>query len=506
MEKENRSDNAHLAAISNDVVQRYGSGVKEHFVAYSGIDNETGKQLKRSLTQIAKSKVNPEYRDSNIKQQAGFSAEVKEVARRRAEEAISGRAPTTVRTDDIPGHVNDPLFDITSSVDGHGNPIPGSSVQMKFVGASPSAAVDKMMTKDFQKYIDGDVKMVVPSDYYDGMKIELNNRISELEKQVDYLKKNGKYEAASVKQAQLEKCKTLNKNLQKSKVSNAEALEARNQPIKSTAKDIARLGNRAGLEQAKIGAAIGGGMSLVRNLIDVCQGKKSKEEAALAVVGDTATAAGVSYVTAFGGAVIKGAAQNSSKEMVRLAAKTNLPAYVATSAIELTKTIKDFCCGKIDGVECLDQLGERGYGMVNSALYAAIGQAAIPIPVVGALAGSMMGYFLSSASYNVLKDSLREAKLAREERIRIEREVEESILMIRKFRAELEQRIEQNLCQMRSLFENAFCAMQHALNTGDVDTYIHATNEITRSFGKKPLYENAAEFDQLMLSNEPLRF
>ena len=179
MEKKNNDTRdgiaaAGLSGAATDVVSRYGSGVKEHFVAYSGIDNETGQTLKRGLRQISRSKVNPDFKDSNLKQQAGFAAEVKEVARRRAEEAISGKKPKTVRTDDLPGHVNDPLFDITCKIDKTtGNPIPGASVQMKFVGSSPEAAVGKMLGKDYQKYIDNDCKMLVPSDFYDGMKADL---------------------------------------------------------------------------------------------------------------------------------------------------------------------------------------------------------------------------------------------------------------------------------------------------------------------------------------------
>ena len=115
--------NAGLSGAASYVVSRYGSGIKEHMVAYGGVDNETGEVLKRGLKQISEYKVNPEFKDSNLKQQAGFAAETKEVARRRAEEAIAGKRPTTVRTDDIPGHVNDQLFDITCEVDANGNPV-----------------------------------------------------------------------------------------------------------------------------------------------------------------------------------------------------------------------------------------------------------------------------------------------------------------------------------------------------------------------------------------------
>lgn len=508
--------NAGLAGGAGDVIDRYGSGVKEHIVGYSGVDNETGTVNNRGLKQISQyrrgdPKTDPNYR-INTKQQAGFAAETKEAARRRAEEAIAGKKPTTTRTDDIIGpdgqrhHVNDQLFDITTKVDANGNPVPGSSAQMKFVGSSPKEAVGKMLSKDYQKYIDNDVKMMVPSDYYDGIKSELDARISSLEEQIDRLESQGKTDVAEAKKEQLEKCRILKKNLVKSKVSNDEAIEARNNPKWSTAKDIARVANRAGLEQAKMGAAIGGGMSLIRNFVAVCKNEKDAKEAALDVAGDTAGAAALSYATAFSGAVIKGTAQNSSSELVKTLSKTNLPAYIATSTLEVGKTLKSYFSGEIDGVQCLEQLGEKGYGMVNSALYAAIGQVAIPIPVVGALIGSMLGYALSSASYGALTQSLKEAKMAREERIRIEAEVAESISMLREYRAELEANISKYLKDTRDFFDETFSRMKSSLQTGDIDGYIASTNTITRKMGKCPVYDTFSQFDSMMVSDVPLKF
>lgn len=508
--------NAGLAGGAGDVIDRYGSGVKEHIVGYSGVDNETGTVNNRGLKQISQyrrgdPKTDPNYR-INTKQQAGFAAETKEAARRRAEEAIAGKKPTTTRTDDIIGpdgqrhHVNDQLFDITTKVDANGNPVPGSSAQMKFVGSSPKEAVGKMLSKDYQKYIDNDVKMMVPSDYYDGIKSELDARISSLEEQIDRLESQGKTDVAEAKKEQLEKCRILKKNLVKSKVSNDEAIEARNNPKWSTAKDIARVANRAGLEQAKMGAAIGGGMSLIRNFVAVCKNEKDAKEAALDVAGDTAGAAALSYATAFSGAVIKGTAQNSSSELVKTLSKTNLPAYIATSTLEVGKTLKSYFSGEIDGVQCLEQLGEKGYGMVNSALYAAIGQVAIPIPVVGALIGSMLGYALSSASYGALTQSLKEAKMAREERIRIEAEVAESISMLREYRAELEANISKYLKDTRDFFDETFSRMKSSLQTGDIDGYIASTNAIARKMGKRPVYDTFSQFDSMMVSDVPLKF
>ena len=507
--KDKTVTNAALAGIASDVVDRFGSAVKEHEVAYSGVDNEAGQTLQKGLKTISGynrgDPSNPDY-DRITKAQTGFSAEVKEVARRRAEEAIAGGKPRTMRTDDVSGHVNDQLYDITSEVDSNGNPVPHSSAQMKFVGSSPDAAAEKLLSKDFNKYIENDVKMVVPSDYYDGIKANLGERIASLKKQIQYLQENGgNPDALKAKQAELQKCETLNKNLVKSNVSNAEAIEARNNPLLSTAKDIVRVAHRAGVEQAKMGAAIGGGMSLVRNLIAVYKGEKSKEDAALAVVGDTAGAATLSYATAFGGAVIKGSMQNSSSSMLRSVSKTNLPAYIATTAWETGKTLKAYFSGDIDGVQCLEQLGEKGYGMTASALFAGIGQVAIPIPVVGALAGSMIGYALSSVSYNILKTSLAEAKIARAERIRIEKECNEAIAMLRQYRQELEDAIQKYFQEQNVFFEQTFCEIKKAFNTGDIDGYIAGTNKITEHFGKEPLYSNMEEFEQIMGGDEPLK-
>lgn len=504
--------NAGLAGVAADVVSRYGAGIKEHIVAYGGMDHETGQELSRGLKKISESKVDPQYERQNLRQQAGFSAETKEVARQRAEQAISGKKPTVMRTDDIPGpnntrpHKNHEYFDITSEVDASGNPVPGSSAQMKFVGGSPKEALDKMFSSKYQKYFDQNCKMMVPSDYYDGMKEELAKKIKSLEDQLENLKASGKGEAAAKVQERLEKCRKLEKNLVKSKVSNAEAMEARTNPKLSTAKDIGRVAHRAGVEQAKMGAAIGGGISIIRNIVAVIQGKKDAKEATMSVVKDTAGAASLSYATGFVGSAAKGALQNSASKYVRTLSKTNLPAYIATTMLEVGKSLVRYYKGEIDGVECLEELGEKGYGMVNSAMYATVGQIVIPVPVVGALAGGMIGYALSSVSYKILSESLKSAKIAREERIRIERECAEAIKMLREYREELEKGINQYIREKREIFDLAFADMKEALAIGNVDGYISSANQITKALDKEPLFENMEEFDKLMRSDETIVF
>jgi hypothetical protein len=509
-EKKRSKDNAGLARASTDTTRRYGTAVKEHLVSYSGKDNETGLELERSLKKVSSYNRGTPETDPNYarvtKSQAGFSAEIKEAARQRAEQAIRNRKPHTLRTDDIPGHVNDQLFDISKAVDKNGNPVPGASCQMKFVGSTPEAAINKMLSGGYEKYLKNDVKMMVPKDYYPGMHKALDHKIASLEGQIKSLQEQGKNEALLAKRIQLDKCRILKKNLVRSQVSNAEALEARNAPILSTGKDIARVAHRAGAHQAMVGAGMGSGISLVRNLIAVFKKEKTPEQAATAIVGDTANAAAVSYASAFSGAALKGMAQNSGSQFVRTLSKTNLPAYVAVSVLELSKTMKAFFAGNITGVQCVEGLGEKGYGMVNSAMYAMIGQAVIPVPVMGALIGSMVGYTLSTASYNALLGSLHEEKLVREVRTRIERECNESILMMKQYREELESNIRLSLTQKQQFFDQVFAEIDNAMRIGDVEKYITSMNLLTRYCGGKVLFATAAECDALMLSDAPIGF
>lgn len=491
--------NAGIAGASAEVVQRYGSAVKEHVVAYSGSDNEAGTQLKKSLKSISKEKVNPDYQKQNLKQQAGFSAEVKETAKANAERKINGETIRKVRTDDL-GRVNDPLYDHVE-IDTSGNIIAGSGSQMKFVGGNPKEALDKLASKKFSKYLEADAKIEVPSDYYDGILREADAQIAKLQKQVDTQLAKGNTETADALKKKISDYQKIERNLRKSSVSTDEAMFARLHPKLSTAKDIAKVSHRAGIETAQTAGIIGGSVSIVQNLVAVAKGEVEFEDAAKNVVKDTATSVVVGYGTGFAGASIKGVMQNAGSDTVRALSKTNLPGIVVTVAVNATKTMSRYFKGKITGLECFEELGEQGTGMLSSSLFAIIGQAVIPIPVVGGLIGGMVGYSIASASYGTLLQALKEEKYAHEERIRIEQVCEEHIQMIRAYRAELENVISVYLISNMDMFHRSFDDIKQSLSIGDVDGFISGTNAISSVLGRTPQFDNMKEFDAIMSSS-----
>ena len=127
------SSSAKIAGVGialQDVTARHGAAVNEWLGAYDGINYEAGftsrARMQKSFKSIAESKVSriPKVADANINQQAGFDAEIIEATQARADSAVRGEKPHTLRMDDAgpkgARHSNDQFIDIVE-VDAKGN-------------------------------------------------------------------------------------------------------------------------------------------------------------------------------------------------------------------------------------------------------------------------------------------------------------------------------------------------------------------------------------------------
>lgn len=259
-EKVKKFEREVIKGAAAETVQRYGSAVKEHYVAYSGTDNETGHKLAKGLKDISQSKINPEYRNQNIKQQAGFAAEVKSVARKNADNIIKGKPNRLIRTDDI-GRVNDPLYDLVERAP-DGTVISGTASQMKFVGNSPEELLSKLSSKKYEKYLDAKAILDIADDDYEALVGKngtpgiIDEKIVKLREQADHAKQIGKSEVAEQKLGQIQKYENIREKLRKSGLTRDEAVEARLYAKWSTAKDVMKNAHGAGMEQIEIGVKI----------------------------------------------------------------------------------------------------------------------------------------------------------------------------------------------------------------------------------------------------------
>lgn len=80
--RNNLTDTAIAGALS-ETVSRYGLAGAEFLKGLRGVDYETGQIFDRSLRKVAQGKLNPNYYEQNLKQQAGFSAEIASVSKKK---------------------------------------------------------------------------------------------------------------------------------------------------------------------------------------------------------------------------------------------------------------------------------------------------------------------------------------------------------------------------------------------------------------------------------------
>lgn len=126
-----------IGATTTENVERYGRAAAEYIKGYKGTLSEDGDIIKKGLKQVAESEVNPNFQYQNLKQQAGFAAEINYVDKTNAENIINRTNDRVSRSNDV-GLGNHTQFDIWA-VDMDGNPIlnadkPLWSAQMKFCG------------------------------------------------------------------------------------------------------------------------------------------------------------------------------------------------------------------------------------------------------------------------------------------------------------------------------------------------------------------------------------
>lgn len=510
-EKDPESDSLMQAALIGsafETVSRFGSAQKEHIFALTGNDYENNVRIKRGgLLDIAQSKVNKDYEKANLNQQAGYAAENKYVARENAKHIVNKDNVRVKHTDTGDSGKFDELHDHIITKDGKII----RTQQMKFVGKDAHQCLEKLTSKDYEKYIDNNTEITLPSDYFEpdangSPKIinEIDTKIESLKKQI----KSGKLdkEALAAKKHQLEKCKKLRKLVKNSKISKAEALEARTDPIWSTVKDMGKLAHQAGCEQAINGAVIGGSISLAMNALAVLRGDKDFKQGSVDFAKTTASSAAMGYATGAAGSLIKGCMQSSSSSFIRSASRTNLPAAIVSASIEIGRIMKMYLSQDITAGECSVKLGEAGVNMIGSAMFAVAGQTLIPVPIVGAMVGSMIGSVITAVSLDIIKISLNKAEQARNERIEIERQCQEHIRQLQEFNSNLNRYFEEYFTDMKASIIDALGQIRFSMENEDSDLFVGGCNKITQKLCGSTQFSDRRSFDTLVRSNEEMEF
>lgn len=543
------------ALSTHETIQRFGSASAEYIKGYRGLDNESGIRLAKGLAGISKHKINDNYVAQNIKQQSGFSAEVATTSRDNAEAIIRKSQVRASRSDDLPEYgKNHNVIDRVQLIDG--KVIDGSQAQMKFVG-NRNKLLDDIARENgkFARY--RGIKLELPTEQFEGNRayiLEEAKKLRESAKQVsgdpgkakqvqemmlkaDKLEKsansenfqaesaakycrtkaqsrrsnadkaelNGNTNAAAKLRREADRYDELAEKVSDSGLTTEEAIFYRKHPGIATLRDIGRTAHGAGLQGAKYGAIIGGSISVLMNCWAVAQGEKEVSEALPDIALDTVKAGALGYATAFAGSALKGGMQQSSNQITRQLASTSGPALAINICLSLGSTVNRFVTGEIDEAQLLNEVGEKGAGMLTSGMMAAVGQVAIPIPFVGAAIGGMIGYTLSSMFYQSALEAARDAKLSREQLVQIraiETAARERIALEQE---QLEAFVSREIPQLRLETQNLLSSLSK-VDIKNSDKLAKNINHYAELLGKSLQLQSLNEFETFMSSDDTLIF
>ncbi len=308
----------------------YASASREHFSAWD------------RLEEISKRKINPNYINQNVNQQAGYSAEIKEQAHVNANNILAGKREMVRQYDDLssekkpqvkklfPNYAapskNHEIVDYIS-VDEKGNVIPGTLTQSKFVGRNGAECFEKFLSKDYEKYLKNGMKMEIPKDFF------------------------GDFQKADILERRLQKCKTIKAHTRPASITKKEAIEARLNPKLSTAKDVTNLSHQAGMDAMPTGALISGGVSLVTNIYECFANGKDPKKAIKHTAIATLKGGVLSYDSAFASSFLGDWMQSSANKVIQSLGKGSVPAMFVGTCVANATVLTRYFSGKIDKAE-----------------------------------------------------------------------------------------------------------------------------------------------------------
>ncbi len=514
--KKDRKKKQQYSNITDSTIM---GSTSEESVLYASANREHLSVLDR-LEEISKRKINPNYINQNINQQAGYSAEIKEQTRVNADNILAGKRERVCQYDDLsseqkaqikkffPNYAtpskNHEIVDYVS-VDERGNVIPGTLTQSKFVGRNGAECFEKFLSKDYDKYLKNGMKMEIPKDFFGDFQKEANIKIKSLESHIAKQKSFGDFQKAAKLEERLQKCKTIKANTRPASITKKETIEARLNPKLSAAKDVANLSHQAGMNAMPTGALIGGGVSLVTNVYECIANGKDPMKAIKHTAIATLKGGALSYGSAFASSSLGGLMQSSANRIIQSLGKGSIPTMIVGACVANATILVRYFSGKIDRTELLKQLGKANTTLVSSGAMAVAGQVLIPIPVVGMLVGGFVGAILSETFFNAFLKAREEAKLAHQRRIEIEKECRELIKLLEVYQNQFKEVFEKYFHETTKFFNQSFNELERASYAGDADLAIAVNNKSREWLGQKALFDNKQESWELIISNKDIR-
>ena len=213
------------------------------------------------------------------------------------------------------------------------------------------------------------------------------------------------------------------------------------------------------------------------------------------------------YLNAFGVFAVKTGLERQEELDFSKEGTEELARKIVEVAKTLGKTVSDYCHGKIREEDFISGLNQSGVGEIRDSFLRAAGidPAEIKEQIQGALGEKATGvsallvsFYASAAAYKILKESLQDATLMRENRLRIEEECARSVAQMRAYREKMNAAVSDCLSIHAETFNAGIAAMDQAILDGDAQGFIRGNVMIQEILNYHVQFRNQNEFDALM--------
>ena len=261
--------------------------------------------------------------------------------------------------------------------------------------------------------------------------------------------------------------------------------------------------HEAGVQGAKNAGATAATITGIMNIVDVLNGEKDADEA----IADTVIAGGKAavsgYITSGGLVTACQSLSNSKSEFIKALMKSNVPANIITAITVTGDTLTKYFSGEISTQECMIELGSKGLNMATAGYSMLVGQALIPIPIIGGAIGAFVGSLMTGKLYEDFINQLQVKELEHQERMRIIEECNRAAEQARLYRIQLENYLQNYFNEYQTCFDESLSCIRFSFQAGDADGIIAGANRITRKLGGQVKYENMEEFEKFINDDSP---
>lgn len=267
---------------------------------------------------------------------------------------------------------------------------------------------------------------------------------------------------------------------------------------KEALKDACNTVHNAGINSMINAGTFGLSISSIQNVTSFIKGDLSKEEAFENIASDTVKSGANAYVLGSSLTAFTHSLSSYDSKLIQLFVKNNVPAKIINTFVLTGKTLKSWINNEISTQECIFELGEKGINSITVLSSIMVGQTLIPISIIGATIGALVGSTIIGKYSNYLKEILRDKKINHQKYLQLIKEYEKAEKQAKAFKKELEEYLKSYFKEYQDCFDEALFDIRYSFQNGDANGVIAGANKITEKLGGKVKYNTVEEFKNFL--------